>query len=130
MKNCNSVVTELSQSLFILGIRTKEMVLEMNLERLRPTVTLLALSLILISLVTGLVLWLVPGRGAFLGLSKGLYKDVHIYLSLGASVILLAHGWLNRAALSRYLGLTRAACWQAGAVTALLLAVVVGLKSF
>ena len=100
----------------------------MKLERLRPTVTLLALSLILISLVTGLVLWL-PGRGAFLGLSKGLYKDVHIYLSLGASVILLAHGWLNRAALSRYLGLTRAACWQAGAVTALLLAVVVGLKS-
>ena len=130
MKNCNSVVTELSQSLFILGIRTKERVLEMKLERLRPTVTLLALSLILISLVTGLVLWLVPGRGAFLGLSKGLYKDVHIYLSLGASVILLALGWLNRAALSRYLGLTRAACWQAGAVTALLLAAVVGMKSF
>ena len=102
----------------------------MNLERLRPTVTVLALSLFLISLVTGLVLWLVPGRGAFLGLSKGIYKDVHIYLSLGVIVILLLHGWLNRKALSRYFGLSRAACWQAGAVTAVLLAVVVGLKSF
>ena len=101
----------------------------MNLERLRPTVTVLALSLFLISLVTGLVLWLVPGRGEFLSLSKGIYKDVHIYLSLGATVIFLAHGWLNRAALSRYLGLSGAACWQAGAVTALLLAAVVGMKS-
>ena len=101
----------------------------MNLERLRPTVTLLALSLLVISLVTGLVLWLVPSRGAFLGLSKGIYKDVHIYLSLGATIILLAHGWLNRKALSRYLGLSGAACWQAGAVTALLLAAVVGMKS-
>ena len=104
--------------------------MKLNLERLRPTVTLLALSLFVISLVTGLVLWLVPGRGAFLGLSKGIYKDVHIYLSLGASVVLLVHGWLNLAALNRYLGLTRAACWQAGAVTALLLAAVVGMKSF
>ncbi len=103
--------------------------MKVNLERLRPTVTVLALSLFLISLVTGLVLWLVPGRGEFLSLSKGIYKDVHIYLSLGAAVIFLAHGWLNRAALSRYLGLSGAACWQAGAVTALLLAAVVGMKS-
>jgi hypothetical protein len=54
-----------------------------------------------ISLVTGLVLWQVLPSGrrssylTFLGVAKHVWRDVHIYISLGFIVVLLLHLSLN-----------------------------------
>lgn len=55
----------------------------------------------LVSLVTGIVLWLVlphgryAGKTIFLGLTRLIWNDIHLYTSLVFSVILLIHLALN-----------------------------------
>lgn len=97
----------------------------MKSEAWRQTVSIFSLALFVISTVTGLLLWLVPGRSwTLLGLAKPVYRDLHIYLSLALMAAVAVHGWFNRRPLGRYLGLRRAALWQALGVVALLVGAV------
>jgi hypothetical protein len=73
----------------------------------RGFVSLLLSFAFLVAVVTGLVLWLAPpgkaGPGLLLGIGKGVWKHMHIYVSLLMLIAGFVHLWLNWSLYANYL---------------------------